>query len=176
MWQVCNHSYKSLAISNEAAEETAESPATSRVYFDPQQRTSLRLYYGDEKLLAPIYDYARFLHVEPSAGQAQLGPGAHNDQYVGRPDERPWMGRGLERCAHDADRALDSNGVEGRDLAPAARDLVTAWRLHARGWVRMGGGHLYTSVRPGRDARRVRVLRHRASRPPRPLSQAGPLR
>ena len=61
-----------------------------RVYFDPQGKTSLKLYYGDEKLSAPVYDYARFFHLEPSPAQAQLGAGAHNAQYAGRPDERPW--------------------------------------------------------------------------------------
>jgi hypothetical protein len=44
-------------------------------------------------LLAPIYDYARFFHVDPAAAQAALGPGAHNDQFAGRPDERPWSER-----------------------------------------------------------------------------------
>jgi hypothetical protein len=64
-----------------------------RVYFDPQGKTSLHLYYGDEKLSAPIYDYARFFHLEASPAQAQLGDGAHNPQYAGRPDERPWSDR-----------------------------------------------------------------------------------
>jgi hypothetical protein len=64
-----------------------------RVYFDPQGKSTLRLYYGDEKLPAPIYDYARFFHQEPSAVQAQLSPGAHNPQYAGRSDERPWSER-----------------------------------------------------------------------------------
>lgn len=61
-----------------------------RVYFDPQGKTVLKLYYGDEKLTAPAYDYARFFHVAVSPAIAQLGPGAHNPQYAGRPDERPW--------------------------------------------------------------------------------------
>ena len=64
-----------------------------RVYFDPQGKTALQLYYGDEKLPAPVYDYARFFHLEASAAEAQLGPGAHNAQYTGRPDERPWSER-----------------------------------------------------------------------------------
>jgi hypothetical protein len=64
-----------------------------RVYFDPQGKATLRLYYGDEKLEAPVYDYARFFHVEPSPAEAQLGPGSHNPQYAGRPDERPWSER-----------------------------------------------------------------------------------
>jgi hypothetical protein len=64
-----------------------------RVYFDPQGKTSLKLYYGDEKLSAPVYDYARFFHLDPSPAEAQLGGGAHNPQYTGRPDDRPWSDR-----------------------------------------------------------------------------------
>jgi hypothetical protein len=64
-----------------------------RVYFDPQGRATLKLYYGDEKLLPPVYDYARFFHAEASPAQAQLGPGAHNPEYAGRPDDRPWSER-----------------------------------------------------------------------------------
>ncbi len=64
-----------------------------RIYFDPAGKSGLRLYYGDPGLAAPIYDYARFLHVDASAAQTQLGPGMHNDEYTGRPDERPWSER-----------------------------------------------------------------------------------
>jgi len=64
-----------------------------RVYFDPQGKTTLKLYYGDEKLSAPVYDYARFFHLDESAVQAPLGPGAHNDAYTPRPDKRPWSER-----------------------------------------------------------------------------------
>jgi Protein of unknown function (DUF3999) len=64
-----------------------------RAYFDPQGKAALKLYYGDEKLPAPIYDYARFFRVDESAAPAQLGPGAHNGAYTGRPDARPWSER-----------------------------------------------------------------------------------
>lgn len=64
-----------------------------RIYFDPQGKSTLKLYYGDSKLDAPIYDYARFFHADASPAEAQLGPGAHNPQYAGRPDERPWSER-----------------------------------------------------------------------------------
>jgi hypothetical protein len=64
-----------------------------RIYFDPQGKTALRLYYGDEKLSPPVYDYARFFHLEASPAEAQLGPGAHNEKYAGRPDDRPWSER-----------------------------------------------------------------------------------
>jgi len=61
-----------------------------RVYFDPQGKSLLMLYYGDEKLSAPVYDYARFFHVESVPAEAQLGPGSHNPKYSGRLDSRPW--------------------------------------------------------------------------------------
>lgn len=61
-----------------------------RIYFDPQGKTALRLYYGDEKLAAPAYDYARFFHLDASPAEAELAAGAHNSQYKGRPDDRPW--------------------------------------------------------------------------------------
>ena len=64
-----------------------------RVYFDPQGKTALKLYYGDEKLSSPVYDYARFFHLDPSAAPAHLAAGAHNPQYIGRPDDRPWSDR-----------------------------------------------------------------------------------
>ena len=64
-----------------------------RVYFDPEGKTAIHLYYGDEKLNAPVYDYALFFHLEASPAEAQLGPGAHNAQYTGRPDDRPWSER-----------------------------------------------------------------------------------
>jgi hypothetical protein len=64
-----------------------------RVYFDPQGKTVLQLYYGDEKLAAPVYDYARFFHLDAAPADAQLGPGGHNTHYTGRPDDRPWSER-----------------------------------------------------------------------------------
>lgn len=64
-----------------------------RVYFDPKGKTALKLYYGDEKLAGPNYDYARFFGLDASPGLAELGPGAHNPQYTGRPDDRPWSER-----------------------------------------------------------------------------------
>jgi len=64
-----------------------------RFYFNPQGKSTLRLYYGDQRLEAPLYDYARFFHEEASPAEAQLGVGAHNPQYAGRPDDRPWSER-----------------------------------------------------------------------------------
>jgi hypothetical protein len=64
-----------------------------RVYFDPQGKSLLRLYYGDNKLDSPVYDYARFFKADPAAAKADLGPGTHNQAYIGRPDDRPWSER-----------------------------------------------------------------------------------
>jgi hypothetical protein len=64
-----------------------------RVYFDPQGKSLLRLYYGDEKLSAPAYDYARFFHKDAAAAEATLGAEAVNRAYTGRTDERPWSER-----------------------------------------------------------------------------------
>jgi len=64
-----------------------------RVYFDAQGKSSLKLYYGDDKLEAPVYDYARFFKPDQAAAKAELGSGAHNEAYTGRPDERPWSER-----------------------------------------------------------------------------------
>jgi len=64
-----------------------------RVYFEPQGRTKLKLYYGDEKLTAPEYDYAKFFREDPNASPAQLSPESANPEYAGRPDDRPWSER-----------------------------------------------------------------------------------
>jgi hypothetical protein len=64
-----------------------------RLYFEPQGKSSLKLYYGDEKLAAPVYDYAKLFHEDPTAISAQLGNERANATYVTRPDERPWSER-----------------------------------------------------------------------------------
>lgn len=64
-----------------------------RIYFDPGGKNSFKLYYGDEKLEPPVYDYAKFFQENSSAVAAQLGPGMHNPAYRGRPDDRPWSER-----------------------------------------------------------------------------------
>jgi hypothetical protein len=61
-----------------------------RVYFDPHGNSTLRLYYGDDRLTAPLYDYAKLFQEPEDASRAELGPGTHNSAYTGRPDERPW--------------------------------------------------------------------------------------
>jgi hypothetical protein len=64
-----------------------------RLYFDPQSETVFNLYYGDQKLAAPVYDYAKFFKADPAAVKARLGTGTHNAAYHGRPDDRPWSER-----------------------------------------------------------------------------------
>jgi hypothetical protein len=64
-----------------------------RIYFDPAGKTAIKLYYGDEKLSAPVYDYARFFHKEAEAAQAVMAVENQNPDYTGRPDERPWSER-----------------------------------------------------------------------------------
>lgn len=61
-----------------------------RLYFDPRGNSTLRLYYGDDRLEAPLYDYAKLFQEPEDAPRAELAPGAHNAAYTGRPDERPW--------------------------------------------------------------------------------------
>lgn len=63
-----------------------------RAYFDPRGNDSLKLYYGDEKLERPQYDYTK-LFAEPEmkdVAQALLATDEHNAAFTGRPDERPW--------------------------------------------------------------------------------------
>jgi hypothetical protein len=63
-----------------------------RIYFTSSAPTP-RLYYGDDKLASPVYDYAKLFQQDPKAGPATLGPETANAAYTGRPDERPWSER-----------------------------------------------------------------------------------
>jgi hypothetical protein len=64
-----------------------------RIFFAPSASQGLRLYYGDDKLEAPTYDYAKFFKDDTPAVQAQLGPAEANANFAGRPDDRPWSER-----------------------------------------------------------------------------------
>ena len=64
-----------------------------RIYFDSAAGAQPKLYYGDEKLGAPVYDYAKLFQKDAGAGQVQLGAEEANLAYTGRPDERPWSER-----------------------------------------------------------------------------------
>jgi hypothetical protein len=64
-----------------------------RIYFDAPGTGDLTLFYGDEKLEQPVYDYAKLFQELPSAPIALPGPEKANAAYTGRPDERPWSER-----------------------------------------------------------------------------------
>jgi hypothetical protein len=67
-----------------------------RLYFEASASGPLVLYYGDERLEPPEYDYARLFQRDTHAGEVQLGPDLPNLAFTGRPDERPWMERHSE--------------------------------------------------------------------------------
>ena len=64
-----------------------------RIYFTPQAAGTLHFYYGDEKLGAPVYDYAKLFQKDPSARPALLSMEEANTAFTGRPDDRPWSER-----------------------------------------------------------------------------------
>ena len=64
-----------------------------RIYFDCDAGTSLAFYYGDQKLDAPVYDYAKLFQSDASAVQVQMSGEEANAGYNGRPDDRPWSER-----------------------------------------------------------------------------------
>lgn len=63
-----------------------------RVYFEADSN-SLSLYYGDDRLTAPEYDYAKLFQKDARAEQVRLNNEEPNSAYTGRPDERPWSER-----------------------------------------------------------------------------------
>lgn len=62
-----------------------------RIYFNSS--STPRLYYGDVKLEAPEYDYAKLFQKDAQAAPAALAPEQVNGAYTGRPDDRPWSER-----------------------------------------------------------------------------------
>lgn len=64
-----------------------------RIYFDFHTGGQLALYYADEKLESPVYDYAKLFQEEKNAAAVQLGAETANAAYAGRPDDRPWSER-----------------------------------------------------------------------------------
>ncbi len=64
-----------------------------RIYFDSPSDAESSFYYGDEKLGAPVFDYAKLFKKDASADQVGLRPEEANEAYTGRPDERPWSER-----------------------------------------------------------------------------------
>jgi hypothetical protein len=64
-----------------------------RIFFDGASGGGMTLYYGDEKLERPVYDYAKLFQLEKIVAAARLGAETVNAAYTGRPDERPWSER-----------------------------------------------------------------------------------
>jgi hypothetical protein len=65
-----------------------------RIYFQtPSAASAVTLYYGDEKFMAPAYDYTRLFQLDSGAGRANLLEEVLNSQYHEPPDSRPWSER-----------------------------------------------------------------------------------
>jgi hypothetical protein len=64
--------------------------AVHRLCFDAAAGAGYVLYYGDQALSAPQYDYSSFFHADKEAAQAAFGPEEINSQFIPRPDERPF--------------------------------------------------------------------------------------
>jgi hypothetical protein len=64
-----------------------------RLYFDSDAGAQVRLYYGDDRLEPPIFDYRKFFQKDANATQLQFDAESLNASYTGRPDDRPWSER-----------------------------------------------------------------------------------
>jgi hypothetical protein len=64
-----------------------------RIYFDSGAALQPWIYYGDEKLGRPEYDYPKLFQKEKTAAPVTLGVEELNAAYSGRPDSRPWSER-----------------------------------------------------------------------------------
>jgi Protein of unknown function (DUF3999) len=64
-----------------------------RIYFDSDSGNQPRLYYGDDKLESPVFDYAKLFRKDANAVEVPLGAEEANPAYTGRPDDRPWSER-----------------------------------------------------------------------------------
>jgi hypothetical protein len=61
-----------------------------RIYFDSDTGERPWVNYGDEKLAAPEYDYAKLFQKDAAVQAVALDPEVNNAAYVPRPDHRPW--------------------------------------------------------------------------------------
>jgi hypothetical protein len=61
-----------------------------RVYFESPAGSQLTLFYDDQKLESPVYDYDKLFQRDANATVALLGAETRNAAFTGRPDERPW--------------------------------------------------------------------------------------
>ncbi len=64
-----------------------------RIYFDAEFGATAQLYYGDERLTSPVYDYHKLFQKDANATPLTLGAETMNVSYTGRPDDRPWSER-----------------------------------------------------------------------------------
>jgi Protein of unknown function (DUF3999) len=64
-----------------------------RIYFDADSGAALHLYYGDDQLQSPVYDYSKFFQKDAGATQLQFDSETLNPAYSSRPDPRPWSER-----------------------------------------------------------------------------------
>jgi hypothetical protein len=90
-----------------------------RLYLEPGGRSTLRLYFGDAKLEAPVYDYAKMFRESEGAVEATLGATMPNPAYTPRADDRPWSER------HPAVLWIAMIAAIGVLTALAIRGLVT---------------------------------------------------
>jgi hypothetical protein len=61
-----------------------------RIYFDSDAGERPSVYYGDEKLGAPEYDYAKLFQKDTRIEPVALDAEVNNAAYAPRPDDRPW--------------------------------------------------------------------------------------
>jgi hypothetical protein len=61
-----------------------------RIYFDSDAGEQPGIYYGDEKIGAPEYDYDKLFQKSAAVQAVALDPEVNNAAYVPRPDDRPW--------------------------------------------------------------------------------------
>ena len=63
-----------------------------RIYFEADP-APMWLYYGDDRLGAPEYDFAKLFQKDAHTDPLALNNGEANSAYTGRPDERSWSER-----------------------------------------------------------------------------------
>jgi hypothetical protein len=64
-----------------------------RIYFQTPTASAATLYYGNEKLGAPSYDYTKLFQMDSTAAQSRLLAEEVNAAYKRPPDARPWSER-----------------------------------------------------------------------------------
>lgn len=63
-----------------------------RIYFEADSAPGI-LYYGDDRLVAPEYDYAKLFQKDAHVESVAVNNEEPNPAYTSRPDERPWSER-----------------------------------------------------------------------------------